>query len=146
MAIGSHFRFAVDEFPSNAELAALWKVTSPFPALNDFQISLRACLLHITARQDGQLVGFVKVASDGDMHAFLLDPTVHPNCSRQGLGTELVKRAAQLATESGAHYLHVDFLPHLRSFYMGCGFAATEAGLMRLKKLDIATQHSGDHN
>jgi ribosomal protein S18 acetylase RimI-like enzyme len=132
MALEGEFEFAIDEFPSNAELAALWAVTWPFPATQDFQVSLRCCLLHITARQGGQLAGFVKVASDGDMHAFLLDPTVHPDFSRQRLGTELVRRAANLAGERGAQYLHVDFLPHLRGFYAGCGFEPTDAGLMRL--------------
>jgi GNAT superfamily N-acetyltransferase len=132
MALEGEFLFAADEFPSNEELAALWALTWPFPATQDFQSSLRACLLHVTARQRGKLAGFVKVASDGDMHAFLLDPTVHPDFGRQGLGMELVRRAAQLAKERGAQYLHVDFLPHLRGFYAGCGFQPTEAGLMRL--------------
>jgi ribosomal protein S18 acetylase RimI-like enzyme len=132
MAPDRGFQFAVDEFPSNSELAALWSLTWPFPATQDFQISLRACLLHITARNGERLVGFVKVASDGDMHAFLLDPTVHPDFGRRGLGTELVQRAANLSKERGAIYLHVDFLPHLWGFYAGCGFAPTEAGLITL--------------
>jgi GNAT superfamily N-acetyltransferase len=132
MFLEGKFQFAIDEFPSNAELAALWAVTWPFPATQDFQASMRVCLVHITARRGGQLAGFVKVASDGGMHAFLLDPTVHPDFARQGLGTELVKRAAALALERGAEYLHVDFLLHLRGFYVGCGFQPTDAGLMRL--------------
>jgi GNAT superfamily N-acetyltransferase len=132
MIPGGRIQFAIDEFPSNAELAALWAVTWPFPATQDFQLSLRACLLHVTARAGEKLIGFVKAASDGGMHAFLLDPTVHPDFARRGLGTELVKRAAKLGRERGAQYLHVDFLPHLRSFYAGCGFEATDAGLIRL--------------
>jgi GNAT superfamily N-acetyltransferase len=132
MALEGDFQFAVDEFPSNSELRALWALTWPFPATQNFQTSLRACLLHITARKDGQLAGFVKAASDGGMHAFLLDPTVHPNFARRGLGTELVKRAADLARQRGAEYLHVDFLPHLKGFYAGCGFQTTDAGLMTL--------------
>lgn len=126
------FKFAVDEFPPNGELAALWAVTWPFSATDDFQASLRACLLHITARREGRLAGFVKVASDGGMLAFLLDPTVHPDFARRGLGTELVKRAADLSKQRGARYLHVDFLPHLRSLCAGCGFQPTDAGLMTL--------------
>jgi GNAT superfamily N-acetyltransferase len=132
MALDGEFQFAVDEFPSNAELTALWSLAWPYPATQDFQASLRACILHITARNDGQLAGFVKAASDGGMHAFLLDPTVHPDFGRRGLGTELVKRAAVLARQRGVEYLHVDFLPHLRRFYEGCGFQPTDAGLMRL--------------
>ncbi len=132
MAFDREFLFAVDEFPSNDELAALWTLTWPYPATQDFQASLRGCLLHITARQRGQLAGFVKVASDGGMHGFLLDPTVHPEFGRRGLGTELVRRATALARERGAEYLHVDFLPHLKGFYTGCGFEPTDAGLMAL--------------
>jgi GNAT superfamily N-acetyltransferase len=132
MALDGEFQFAADEFPSHEELSALWALTWPYPAAQDFQSSLRACLLHITARRDGRLAGFVKVASDGGIHAFLLDPTVHPDFSRQGLGTELVKRAAALARQRGAEYLHVDFQPRLKGFYAGCGFAPTDAGLMRL--------------
>jgi GNAT superfamily N-acetyltransferase len=132
MSLSGEFRFATDEYPSNAELAALWEVTWPYPATQDFQVGLRTCLLHTTARLHKQLVGFVTVASDGDMHAFLLDPTVHPDFGKQGLGTKRVRLAANLAKERGAICLHVDFLPHLRGFYAGCGFQPTEAGLMKL--------------
>ena len=132
MAFAGDCHFKVDEFPSNAELAALWALTWPLPATKEFQSSLRACLLHITARRGAQLAGFVKVASDGGIHGFLLDPTVHPDFSRRGLGTELVMRAADLARQRGAQYLHVDFLPHLKGFYAGCGFQPTDAGLMTL--------------
>jgi GNAT superfamily N-acetyltransferase len=123
--------FAVDEFPGDAELRELWQAAwGASPA--GFQQSLKACLFHITARHKGRLVGFVKVAGDGASHAFLLDPTVHPQFRRQGLGKELVTRAASLAAERGAEWLHVDFEPALRPFYDACGFARTEAGLMRL--------------
>jgi hypothetical protein len=50
MALEGEFQFPVDEFPSNGELAALWAVTWPFPVTQDFRQSLRACLLHVTAR------------------------------------------------------------------------------------------------
>ncbi len=132
MPLEAELWFAVDEFPSNEELSALWAASWASAAPEDFQQSLRACLLHITARRGGALAGFVKVASDGGMHAFLLDPTVHPDFGGRGLGKELVMRAANLARQRGAEYLHVDYLPHLKGFYAGCGFQPTEAGLMRL--------------
>jgi GNAT superfamily N-acetyltransferase len=127
----TNFSFAEDEFPSDDELRELWQAAwgaSP----DGFQLSLKICLCHITARHEGGLAGFVKVAGDGALHAFLLDPTVHPNFRRQGLGSELVSRAAALAAERGAQWLHVDFEPELKPFYHACGFARTEAGLMRL--------------
>lgn len=127
----SIFSFAADEFPSDVELRELWQAAwGASPA--GFQPSLKACLCHITARHNERLAGFAKVASDGALHAFLLDPTVHPDFRRRGLGKELVSRAAALAAERGAQWLHVDFEPELKPFYDACGFARTGAGLMRL--------------
>jgi GNAT superfamily N-acetyltransferase len=126
------FDFAVDEFPANSELSELWKSAWPSPPPDDFQKSLRACLLHITIRRNGTLIGFVKVATDGGVHAFLLDPTIHPDFGRRGLGVELVARARDLAKQRGAEWLHVDFEPHLAKFYAACGFSPTLAGLVRL--------------
>jgi len=122
-----------DSFPSDKELGALWRAAWK----NDadplrFQRTLRTCLLHLTAHEGPRLVGFVKVATDGGKHAFLLDPVVHPELRRSGLGTNLVKTAIATARERGARYLHVDFEPALRPFYEKCGFAQTEAGLIQL--------------
>jgi GNAT superfamily N-acetyltransferase len=75
----------------------------------------------------------VNVAWDGGAHAFLLDTTVHPDHQRQGIATALVRRAVDLARERGAHWLHVDYEPHLDGFYRGCGFRPTAAGLIALK-------------
>src|SRR2546428_2731672 len=48
----------------------------------------------VAALRDGELVGFVNVAWDGRLHAFLMDPAVRPGLRRHGVGTELVRRAA----------------------------------------------------
>ena len=93
---------------------------------------LARSLCWVTAHQAGRLIGFVNVAWDGGMRAFLLDTAVHPEYGRQGLGTALVRRAAQEAARLGAGWLHVDYEPHLEGFYRGCGFGDTRAGLLRL--------------
>lgn len=90
-------------------------------------------LTWVCAYADAQLVGFVNVAWDGGVHAFLLDTTVHPEFQRRGLGAELVRRAASEAQLRGLYWLHVDFEPHLEGFYRGCGFRGTGAGLIALK-------------
>jgi GNAT superfamily N-acetyltransferase len=89
-------------------------------------------LAHVGAYDGERLVGFVNVAWDGGVHAFLLDTTVHPEFQRQGIATTLVRRAAELARERGAQWLHVDYEPHLEGFYRGCGFRPTLAGLIAL--------------
>ena len=87
----------------------------------------------VTAREDGELVGFVNVAWDGGSHAFVLDTLVPVRARRRGIGVELVKAAEREARAAGCEWLHVDFDPHLRSFYFAaCGFTPTDAGVIRL--------------
>jgi GNAT superfamily N-acetyltransferase len=117
--------------PSFADLSvAAWG--TPWDETYDLDNVLRRSLVHLGAYRDGRLVGYVNVAWDGAMHAFLLDPMVHPDVRRDGLGSVLVKRATELARERGATYLHVDYEPHLATFYERCGFRPTAAGFIRL--------------
>ncbi len=88
----------------------------------------------VTARlEDGALVGFVNVAWDGGDHAFLIDTKVRPDQQRRGIGTELVRVAARHAKEAECEWMEVDFENDLTPFYYdACGFAPTQAGLLRL--------------
>jgi len=87
----------------------------------------------VTAREDGELVGFVNVAWDGGSHAFVLDALVPVRARRRGIGVELVKAAEREARAAGCEWLHVDFEDHLRAFYFdACGFTPTNAGLIEL--------------
>jgi ribosomal protein S18 acetylase RimI-like enzyme len=87
----------------------------------------------ICAREGRDLVGFVNVAWDGVVHAFVLDTMVATAARRRGIGTELVALAATEARAAGCEWLHVDFEDHLRTFYFDvCGFAPTNAGLIEL--------------
>jgi GNAT superfamily N-acetyltransferase len=87
----------------------------------------------VCARDDGPLVGFVNVAWDGVVHAFVLDTMVASSNRRHGIGTELIAVAVSEARRAGCEWLHVDFEDHLRSFYFeGCRFEPTNAGLIAL--------------
>ena len=100
----------------------------------DFTRQLRHSLLWVCAYDEDKLIGFVNVAWDGGIHAFLLDTTVHPEYQRRGIGKVLVMQAARAAREAGMEWLHVDYEPHLESFYRDCGFSPTLAGLMNLRE------------
>jgi ribosomal protein S18 acetylase RimI-like enzyme len=93
---------------------------------------LARSLLFVAAFVGERLVGFANVATDGGVHAFLLDPTVDPEFQRQGIGTELVRMAAREAMARGCEWLHVDYEPQLEPFYRGAGFRPTSAGVMHL--------------
>jgi len=128
-AVGA-LEFRVDPRPPPAAFESLrraaWGDTQALPP--NWDISL----VHLGVYDGERLIGYVNVATDGATHAFLLDPTVHPDYRGRGIGTRLVQRAADLSRERGARWLHVDYTPELAGFYAGCGFRPTEAGLMRL--------------
>jgi len=88
----------------------------------------------VCMRRAGQLIGFVNVAWDGGVHAFLLDTMVARSEQQQGHAASIVRLAADKAKEASCEWLHVDFEPHLQGFYFGaCGFRPTDAGLIALK-------------
>jgi GNAT superfamily N-acetyltransferase len=87
----------------------------------------------VCARDDDDLVGFVNVAWDGGVHAFVLDTMVAARAGRNGIGTKLVAAAVDGARAAGCEWLHVDFDDELRGFYFNaCGFMPTNAGLIKL--------------
>ena len=88
----------------------------------------------VCAHAGERLVGFVNVAWDEGVHAFLLDTLVTSDLRRQGIARELVARAVAGARDAGCEWLHVDFEgADLRAFCMdACGFRPTKAGLIAL--------------
>ncbi|MEU4778034.1 GNAT family N-acetyltransferase [Micromonospora sp. NPDC023633] len=130
--IGLVSRFPVDDLELNALHArafggAVEQVTPWAERLE------RHALTWVGAFDVGRLVGFVQVCWDGGSHAFLLDTAVDPGWQHRGIGTGLVRAAADDAAAAGCEWLHVDFEAHLEPFYLErCGFRPTSAGLLRL--------------
>lgn len=88
----------------------------------------------VCARDDDGLAGFLNVAWDGAVHAFVLDTMVAVRARRHGIGAGLLDVAVRAARAAGCEWLHVDFEEHLRPFYFDtCGFTPTPAGLIALK-------------
>ncbi|MEF0938751.1 GNAT family N-acetyltransferase [Rhizobium sp. BR 362] len=125
--------FRIDPYPENAALNALWDTAWNEAAARDFSVILSRSLAHIGAFDGARLVGFVNVAWDGGIHAFILDTCVALDFRQKGIATRLVEMATNVARKRGAEWLHVDFEPHLAGFYRKLGFAATGAGLIRLR-------------
>lgn len=89
----------------------------------------------VCARREGALVGFVNVAWDGGVHAFILDTIVALGARREGIGEGLVASAIAGTRATGrCEWLHVDFEEELRPFYFdACGFTPTDGGLIALR-------------
>jgi GNAT superfamily N-acetyltransferase len=126
---------------TSARLNALFTAGSPTsgwppwqktPDTSDWAPVLARSLTWVCAFAGDELVGFVNVAWDGRDHAFLLDTRVHPDLRHQGIGVQLVRRAAGAARREGCTVLHVDYDEQLTPFYEACGFRPTAAGLLPL--------------
>lgn len=123
----------VDPHPNRESLDRLFRAAWGSPPNPNYATDvLSRSLAHVGAFDGDKLVGFVNVAWDGGIHAFILDTAVIPAFRRRGIATQLVRRAAEVARGRGALWLHVDFEPHLAGFYRACGFRPTEAGLIQL--------------
>lgn len=132
MALTYQWRGAFD----NAAINALHAEAFGHPVLSDdWHAQLHRHSLGWTcAHDDSRLVGFVNVAWDGGVHAFLLDTMVAAHARHRGIGRELVAIAVRETRAAGCEWLHVDFEPELRPFYLAaCGFTPTDAGLLRLR-------------
>ena len=130
---GTDVRYRTSPAVTDSQLNALFSSAWPQPYVaRTFAPVLARSLGYFCAYAGANLIGFVNVAWDGGSHTFLLDTTVHPDWQRRGIGSELVRRATELARSSGAQWLHVDYEPHLAEFYRRCGFTRTDAGLVRL--------------
>jgi GNAT superfamily N-acetyltransferase len=87
----------------------------------------------VCARDGTDLVGFVNLAWDGGVHAFVLDTLAASRARRHGIGTALVARAVEAARDAGCEWIHVDFDDDLAAFYFeACGFVPTKAGIIAL--------------
>ncbi len=127
-----HYR--VNSPVTNVELDALYVASWPdHQPPYDFQRELEMSLVYVCAYAEDLMVGFVRLAWDGGIHAFVLEPTVRPDFQRRGIGTELVARSVAFAHERNVKYVHVNYEPELRLFYEACGFTPTDAGLIRLR-------------
>jgi GNAT superfamily N-acetyltransferase len=130
--MNDNVEFRIDPHPPLHAFAPLWHAAWGFEFTGNLESVLNRSLVHLGAFADERLIGYVNVAWDGGTHAFLLDPTVHPDFRHGGIGSGLVRRAIELSRERGAGVVHVDYEPHLDGFYKACGFTPTLAGLIRL--------------
>jgi len=117
---------------SNDKLNELFSAVWEEHDFEDINAVLKHSLEYICAFHLKKLVGFVNLAWDGGVHAFILDTAVHLDYRRRGIGLQLVKEAVNAAVEHNIKWIHVDFEPHLQTFYNKCGFRHTNAGVIKM--------------
>ena len=121
---------------ANADVNALHGEGFEHPVLDiDWRSQVeRHSLGWVCAFESARLVGFVNVAWDGGVHAFVVDTVVAGDRQHAGIGRGLLEVAERESRSAGCEWLHVDFEEDLRAFYLGaCGFTTTPAGLIALR-------------
>ena len=76
---------------TDPELVELRKAVGWDYTPGEYDRILEGVYAYFTARDEGNLIGFVSVISDGVADAFLVDLMVHPSYQKRGIGTELIK-------------------------------------------------------
>ncbi|MCK5117958.1 MAG: GNAT family N-acetyltransferase [Candidatus Latescibacteria bacterium] len=98
---------------------------------------LRRHYAHYTVRaENGRLIAYVSILSDGVADAFLLDLLVHPECQHRGIGSQLVKKAVGDMKQAGIQCVQVTFNERLERFYAQCGFHIFKGGIIDFKNMN----------
>ena len=132
--MSSGIQFLINPPVINLELNALFANAWPEPYEDrDFMPVLEKSLSYICAYQDTELVGFINIAWDGGLHAFLLDTTVHTRFRRQGIGQKLIEKAKSLRSKLNLTVYQEN--PRSIDFYLKSGFSISG------ERLDEHTGH-----
>jgi ribosomal protein S18 acetylase RimI-like enzyme len=94
-------RYPINSPVTSRQLNDLFAASWEEHQWRDFEPVLRRSLGYVCAWRADDLIGFVNLAWDGGVHAFVLDTTVRPNIRRRGVGRRLVKLAVEVARERG---------------------------------------------
>jgi N-acetylglutamate synthase-like GNAT family acetyltransferase len=81
---------------------------------------------YVTARHDGDLVGFGRLLSDGAAIAYINDMSVHPEYQRKGIGQRILELLMEAAGDVSSIYLYTNTADAL---YMRSGFQPSEKRL-----------------
>ena len=138
----SDFAIAQGEAVTDSEIAALRMAVGWDSCAGEYEKILPRLFAYFTARQNGKLVGFVSVISDGVADAFLVDLMVHPKWRRRGIGSALVKAAVHYVVDRDIRCTQVAFCPPEEPFFQKLGFYVMKAGVIDTKHNPPAFQHA----
>ncbi|WP_035664940.1 GNAT family N-acetyltransferase [Halalkalibacter akibai] len=90
--------------------------------------AINQSLTVITAWNDNELVGLIRVVGDGQTIIYIQDILVIDNYQRQGVGSELLKMVLLTYDDVRQKILLTNDAPDVRRFYEKHGFASCDKG------------------
>jgi len=88
----------------------------------ELEAALQTSWYAVSVYEDGLLVGFGRVLSDGILHAMIYEVIVAPTHQRRGIGTLIVSRLIEKCREAGIRDIQLFSAPGKQSFYEQLGF------------------------
>lgn len=89
---------------------------------------------HLCAFDGERLVGYAAVVGNGVTDAYIQDVMVHPDCQRQGVGSQLMERVLTRLKAEGVYMVSVIYGEEtLRPFYEKFGFFTMLAGQREMR-------------
>lgn len=119
--------FSVEASIPASEVADLFRAAGLRRPVDDLERIARMIAhadLIVCARDGGRLVGIARTVTDYAYCAYLSDLAVHPDCQRQGIGRELIRRTREELGEDVALILLA--APTARDYYGHIGFEHAE--------------------
>lgn len=78
--------------------------------------------------EDGKLIGYVRILSDGIRHAYICSLIIHPNYRKKGIGTDIMKELLNMLKEDNLYPTLVAG-PGKKEYYEKFGFEVESNGL-----------------
>ena len=100
------------------------------------QRALEKAYSRYIVRNEGGLIAYLSVISDGVADAFLVDLMVHPDFRRKGIGTTMTRQAI-IDLKDKVQCVHVTFNPEDEPFYRHVGFHIFKGGLFDFKHMQM---------
>lgn len=122
---------------TDPELVELRKAVGWDYTPGEYDRILEGVYAYFTVRDEGNLIGFVSVISDGVADAFLVDLMVHPSYQKWGIGTKLIKQAVRFIKANNIRCVQVTFNPETEGFYRKLGFHIFKAGIIDFKNMAV---------
>lgn len=88
----------------------------------------------LSAYQDGKLVGFGRIISDGIYQTFIGDLIVHPDYQKRNIGSEILNLLTEKCKSSGIKWIQLTCAEGKADFYKKYGFQARPAEAPGMQK------------
>jgi ribosomal protein S18 acetylase RimI-like enzyme len=97
-----------------------------------FERGIKNTYLHLTVRdKNGKLIAFLRVISDGVIHAYIADFVVHPEYQRKGIGTRMIDMVIKILKKKEIEFIELTFKEDNLEFYKKTGFEIYYSGQIK---------------